>query len=776
MKVVLRGFLAVAAILTTALTTLSLGSVTYTAQASSAGANLPYQELYAAKATTNGAILGPSRAAHTLAGEATGRMAVQLTSVGQYVEFTLSKPANSIVLRYSIPDSADGNGLTAPLSLYVNGARQTDLILTSHYAWRYGWYPFSNNPGDGRPFQLYDEVHRLTGQMAAGSKVRFQVDAGDTAPSYTIDIADFEQVGAPIAKPDGYLSVTDYGADPTGAQDSTTAIRSAVTDGMSQGKGVYIPQGTYTLSGQIQNVDHVTIQGAGMWYTTLHFTGTQNNDEVGVFGHLWTGVPSQNVILSDFAIQGEINQRVDWFQTNGIGGAFSNSIIKNIWIEHTKVGIWLDGAMDNLDIDHVRIRDVMADGLNFHIGVTNSTVHDSNIRNTGDDGMAMWSDTIADANDVFNKNTVQDVTFANDIAIYGGHDNRISNNLIMDGTLQQGGGIHVGNRFGAVPLSGVTDISGNQTVRSGTLDPNWQFGVGALWFFALDSDMTGTINVSHNEFDDSSYEAIMFIGSKITNVNFKDNAINGTGTFALQIQSAGGTTFTGVNATGVGSEYSVGSAIYSCYGPGFTITDGGKNSSWINDKPYCGAWPGPMYGPPPTATPTMTPTVQPPTNTPGGPTLTPTPFAVDINAGGSSASPYVADTDFDSGNVFSDTSTAIDTSKGLDSNPAPQAVYQSVRWNSAFTYTIPSLTPGATYTVRLHWAELTWQAAGQRLFNVAINGTPVLTSFDVFAAAGYKEAISKSFTTTADSTGKIAIAFTQGGADNPFISGIEVTQ
>src|SRR4029077_11427520 len=145
--------------------------------------------------------------------------------------------------------------------------------------WRYGGYQFTNNPGDGNPFQMFDEVHRLTGQMSAGTKVRFQLDSGDNAGSYTIDIADFEQVGAPIAQPAGYLSVvTDYGADPTGAQDSTTAIRNAVSAGMAQGKGVYIPQGTYTLTGQIQNVSGVTLQGAGMWYSTLHFTATAGSN------------------------------------------------------------------------------------------------------------------------------------------------------------------------------------------------------------------------------------------------------------------------------------------------------------------------------------------------------------------------------------------------------------------------------------------------------------------------------------------------------------------
>ena len=58
-------------------------------------------------------------------------------------------------------------------------------------------------------------------------------------------------------------------------------------------------------------------------------------------------------------------------------------------------------------------------------------------------------------------------------------------------------------------------------------------------------------------------------------------------------------------------------------------------------------------------------------------------------------------------------------------SPAPQAVYQDVRWAPSFTYTIVNLTPGSSYLVRLHFCELSFTASGQRVFNVAVNGTNV---------------------------------------------------
>jgi fibronectin type 3 domain-containing protein len=146
------------------------------------------------------------------------------------------------------------------------------------------------------------------------------------------------------------------------------------------------------------------------------------------------------------------------------------------------------------------------------------------------------------------------------------------------------------------------------------------------------------------------------------------------------------------------------------------------------------------------------------------------PFAVD--GGGPAAESYVADVDFSGGNTSSTTAT-IDTS--AVSNPAPQAVYQTERYG-AFTYTIPGLTPNATYNVALHFAEIYWSSAGQRTFNVVINGTQVLTNFDIIAAAGApKKAIVKSFSTTANSSGQIVIQFTNGTADLPKISGIVIT-
>lgn len=147
------------------------------------------------------------------------------------------------------------------------------------------------------------------------------------------------------------------------------------------------------------------------------------------------------------------------------------------------------------------------------------------------------------------------------------------------------------------------------------------------------------------------------------------------------------------------------------------------------------------------------------------------PDVLALNSGGVAIAPFQADTDVSGGDVVT-YSKNIDLS-GVD-HPAPFGVYQSERWGT-FTYTIPNLSVNMPYTVRLHFAEIYFTSSGKRLFNVAINGSTVLSNFDIVAAAGAaNKAIVKSFTANADSNGQITIAYTPGSADQPKSSGIEV--
>jgi hypothetical protein len=141
-----------------------------------------------------------------------------------------------------------------------------------------------------------------------------------------------------------------------------------------------------------------------------------------------------------------------------------------------------------------------------------------------------------------------------------------------------------------------------------------------------------------------------------------------------------------------------------------------------------------------------------------------------INCGGLASPPFVADVDFNGGTTVRHTDP-VDRTQVTD--PAPEAVYQSARIGGS-KYTIPGFAAGSSHVVRLHMCENFYRRAGFRLFNVTINGTQVLTSFDIFATTGgMHRAIVEQFTARADSNGKYVIQ-TKTLKGSSLLSGIEI--
>jgi len=144
-----------------------------------------------------------------------------------------------------------------------------------------------------------------------------------------------------------------------------------------------------------------------------------------------------------------------------------------------------------------------------------------------------------------------------------------------------------------------------------------------------------------------------------------------------------------------------------------------------------------------------------------------------VNSGGALAGSFTPDACYVGGNTYS---TAATIDLGGLTDPAPEAVYRSERWASpSFTYTFPGLVAGAPYNVKLHFAEIYFTSAGRRRFNVAINGTLVLSEFDIVAVAGAaNKGVIRSFHADADGAGQIVIHYSAGSVDNPKSSGIQV--
>jgi hypothetical protein len=434
--------------------------------------------------------------------------------------------------------------------------------------------------------------------------VRLTSPAGSNAAWTVIDLLDSEVIGLPkinvVAS-----NVLLFGADPFGKKDSADAFDKAIAFAQRSHRKVYIPPGLYQVNRHIV-VDNVTIEGAGNWYTVIkgHQTDLPVQPDgsvhggVGFYGKYAADGGSTNVHLSGFAIEGDVAERIDTDQVNGIGGALSDSTIDGLYIHHTKVGMWFDGPMHKLSITNNIIVDQIADGLNFHKGVTDSVVSNNFIRNTSDDAMAMWSDTIADANDTFDHNTVQTPTLANGIALYGGTDLTVSNNLIAD-PLREGSALQIGSRFGATAFTGTINVTDNTTVRAGTFELNWRIGLGAIWIYALEKSIDANIQVVGDNFLDNTYNAIMMVSEfgvkdlySITNVHFKDIKIDGTGTSVLSARVAGSATFENVDARNVGAVgiNNCGSFHFTAAGSEFSPIDLGGNDGGGTTGPWMASW------------------------------------------------------------------------------------------------------------------------------------------------------------------------------------------
>jgi hypothetical protein len=508
--------------------------------AGSRGASVPWMEYEAEKGQTNGEILAPDRTFGTIASESSGRSAVQLNKTGDYVQFQAVQAANSVVVRFVIPDSENGTGLNATLSLYVNNAFRQKIDLTSKYAWSYGGEQFTFNvPSAGGAHHFYDEARARVGDIPAGATVKLQKDADDGAAYYVVDLVDLEQVAPPRTMPAGYLSITDFGATPNDGSDDGPAIQAAIDQARLQKTGVWIPQGIFESSSRPFDVADVTIQGAGMWYSTIH----------GLYARF--NCVGNNCRYFDFAILGETTTRDDSSPENGFnGGAGTGSRLENIWVEHTKVGYWVGSGMtDGLVIINSRFRNLYADGVNFCNGTSNSVVENSHFRNTGDDALASWSPkgSGVNTNNVFRFNTVQVPWRANCFAIYGGTDNRIEDNLCYDVVTYPG--ILVAQQFNSNPFSGTTVIQRNSLIRAG--GPMFNDQHGALKIWADQGEISGLV-IREILIDSPTFSGIELEGSYPINTTTIDQVdVQHPGTYGIVLHSdlSGKVTFKSVTVS-----------------------------------------------------------------------------------------------------------------------------------------------------------------------------------------------------------------------------------
>jgi len=295
---------------------------------------------------------------------------------------------------------------------------------------------------------------------------------------------------------------------------------------------------------------------------------------VGFFGN-FPPTGSNDIELYDFAVVGDTNVRVDEAPDSGVGGALNgNSMVQNLWIEHTKCGMWLDGPFSGLHVMGTTIRNTYADGINLHQGVSNVVVEQTILRNVADDGLAMWSEHQADVKNVFKFNTINLPILANGVALYGGQDNSATDNYVSD-SVCDGGGLQIGNRYNSVGISGTTTLARSTLDRCGAPSRFGPQNCGSIWLWQEQGAFNGDVLLTDITSNDSSNGAITFWGGNYDNTKISGLTVNG-GPYVMDVNSAGGNVpCDHVVANSLTLPYG---GIHSC--ASLIFVDKGGNSGW----------------------------------------------------------------------------------------------------------------------------------------------------------------------------------------------------
>ena len=458
------------------------------------GAKMPYTTHEAENATVeNGATIQQSTDMESTAVEATNQTYVELPKKDAAVTFNVTEPANALNVRYTIPDGASGQ-----LDVQVNGSSVGNLDLSSHSAWQYlkGDHEYDQAVDGSSARFRFDETRLLLKdiQLKSGDKISLVKKKDDNIP-YGIDFIELEQAPAPVAQGENSISIVDKGASANDDSDDTAALLAAVEEAKASGKSVYIPEGRFNFDKQVNiEADNLKISGAGVWHTQLHFTSDKRYGGGIVFGHNSNGIELSNLYM-DSNLTSRYNEDAQYKAISGTLG--KDSKIHDIWVQHFEVGMWIGdydqtGNMkytDGLVVENARIRNNLADGINFAQGTKNSTVKNSNIRGNGDDGLAIWSsisdgtNAAAEENNKFLNNTIESGWRAAGIGIFGGKGHEVSGNLIKD--VFAGAGIRVNTVFAGHNFdlndSGIK-IHDNTILRSGTTNDLYNLHRGAIDF------------------------------------------------------------------------------------------------------------------------------------------------------------------------------------------------------------------------------------------------------------------------------------------------------
>jgi hypothetical protein len=530
----------------------------------------PYKryEAETGKCQPNGIVLQPNYDQTTLQSEASNQVATQLIDKDSYIQWTNDEAADGLTIRFSLPDGVNGEGTSGTLALYVNDQYVQNITLNSYWAWQYTVkygspkYP-DNTPSSSKFARMkFDEMHvKLASKIPIGATFKLVKSDPNTTP-YTIDYVELEPVPDPVT----YESIAD--ANKVLFDSSVPLARFILDNG---GKTIYIPAGKYAEENRIMiTTDNTKLIGAGMWYTEINFTASSDNRTTYANRGIETnnsGIVIDGLYLSTINNKRYYNNNANYQVGKGFMGGFgTNSVIRNVWVEHFECGGWIANyggkGSYNLLIEHCRFRNNYADGFNLCQGINNAVVQKCSFRNNGDDDMATWSSGEMCVNNTFRYSTAENNWRASSIGFFGGQQNKAINCVIID---PMEAGFRANCDFAGVGFSttGVNEFRNISVYRGGVAGGTvgvsgdfWGSQQGAVHLYSSSNYQLRNVKLDSIDLYDSKYNAV-YIGSggnTISNLQLKNISIFGTGWYGLFYSWPNGTgSFCNINYSGVGA-------------------------------------------------------------------------------------------------------------------------------------------------------------------------------------------------------------------------------
>lgn len=378
------------------------------------GAEVPFTTHEAEKGLlSGGAAVGTD--ADTL--QASSGKAYVLLPKGGSAEFTLTAEATAATLRYGLPKESAGR-----LVLLLDGREEAACDLDAKQCWS---IPDTGAPDSG--VRRYDEAS-VVFSKPAGEGTRLTVRNDGDAP-VALDLVDTERVsGKPSDRPEGSLSVIDYGATPDDDSDDTEAIARCLADAAAGKRTVFFPVGRYVQSKRLSVPEGVALRGAGMWFTEISFVtpGATFDD------HMGYALTAHNTISGlRFVDKASFSRNNAGILLRPFG---SDQKVEDCWFKNIGcVFGWDEGEVSRTVFRDNRVIGTYFDGIHWGDGrYTDNLATNNYFRGLGDDAVAQVNrdDMGLAENNKASFNTVVASWWGRGITDIGGKNMTVTDNLI----------------------------------------------------------------------------------------------------------------------------------------------------------------------------------------------------------------------------------------------------------------------------------------------------------------------------------------------------------